>query len=62
MIILDGNALKTAPIRLLNRLQKQLKVNKFFDFKRFIRFDDKKGFFCPIENGKPKCLGKSKVR
>ena len=62
MIILDGNNLKTSPISLLNRLQKQLKVKKYFDFKKIIKFDEKKGFFCPIgENGKAKCLGKSKV-
>jgi len=62
MIILDGNKLKSDPIPLLNRLQKQLKVETPIDFKKIIKYDEKKGFFCPLENGKTKCLGKSKVR
>ena len=62
MIFVDGNALKTDPIPLLNRFQKQINLEDFVDFKKLIQFDNKKGFYCPIQNGKSQCLGISKVR
>lgn len=62
MIIVDGNALKTEPIPLLNRFQKQIDVEQFIDYKKLIEFDNKKGFYCPIKNGKSQCLGISKVQ
>ena len=43
------------------RSKKQLKIAKYYDYKKLIRFDEKKGFYCPLENGKTHCLGKSKV-
>ena len=61
MIFVDGNALKTDPIPLLNRFQKQIDLEDFVDFKKLIQFDNKKGFYCPIQNGKSQCLGISKV-
>ena len=62
LIVLDGNKLKTDPIPLMNRLQKQLHVEKYYDYRKLIKFDEKKGFFCPLQNGKTHCLGKSKVK
>lgn len=62
MIFVDGNALKTDPIPLLNRFQKQIDLEDFVDFKKLIQFDNKKGFYCPIQNGKSQCLGISKGR
>ena len=62
MIIVDGNALKTSPIPLLNRFQQQIEVDQYVDFKKLIQYDNKKGFYCPIKNGKSQCLGISKGR
>lgn len=42
-------------------LQKQLYVAKYYDYRKLIKFDEKKGFFCPLVKGKTHCLGKSKV-
>ena len=61
IVIVDGNALKSNPIPLLNRFQKQVGVQNFIDFKKLIQFDNKKGYYCPIVNGKSQCLGISKV-
>ena len=47
----------------MDKMQIFLKLEPYVDYKKKIRFDAKKGFFCQItQNNSTKCLGKSKGR
>lgn len=53
--------LKLNPIDLMNDVQRFLKISPVTDYSSLLRYDVKKGFFCPIVDGNhTKCLGKSK--
>nr|XP_039273995.1 bifunctional heparan sulfate N-deacetylase/N-sulfotransferase 3-like [Styela clava] len=62
IILEDGELLVKDPITVLQRLQKSLGLPNIFDYSEAIRFDERKGFFCKIQDGGNKCLGKSKGR
>lgn len=63
IMIIDGEELKTDPVTVMSRLQVFLKIEPFLDYKKLLRFESKKGFFCPITgNSTVKCLGKGKGR
>jgi heparan sulfate N-deacetylase/N-sulfotransferase NDST2 len=63
LFIVDGDEVRGDPVSLMNRLQSQLKIDPFVDYSSLLRFDAKKGFFCPVlGNNKTRCLGRSKGR
>ncbi|XP_065336089.1 bifunctional heparan sulfate N-deacetylase/N-sulfotransferase isoform X1 [Cloeon dipterum] len=63
LFIIDGEELRTAPVDVMNSVQKFLKITPPFDYATHLRFDKKKGFYCQIINeDKTKCLGRSKGR
>ena len=63
-MIIDGEELKLDPVAVLSRLQVFLKIEPFVDYKNLIRFDSRKGFYCPVSllNNSTKCLGRGKGR
>lgn len=47
----------------MDKVQIFLKLEPYIDYRKKIRFDGKKGFYCQItKNNSTKCLGKSKGR
>lgn len=61
--IIDGEQLKLNPVDVMNDLQRFLKLTPILDYSNYLRFDEKKGFFCQVVSGnRNKCLGKSKGR
>lgn len=63
LYIIDGDELKDDPVTVMNKLQKFLRIEPFYDYNQKIRFDPKKGFFCQVtSDDRTKCLGKSKGR
>ena len=60
--IVDGEELKDDPISVMNRLQHFLHVQPFIDYSTMLKYEKNKGFYCPLVNGKTKCLGKGKGR
>jgi heparan sulfate N-deacetylase/N-sulfotransferase NDST2 len=60
--LVDGELLVTEPYTVLNRLQKFLSLENIVDYKRILKYDKKKGFFCLNFENKNKCLGASKGR
>ena len=62
MFVMDGEKLKKDPVKTMNHLQHFLNVKPIVDYKNLIKYDAKKGFFCPLKRGKIKCLGKGKGR
>ncbi|RWS12531.1 Bifunctional heparan sulfate N-deacetylase/N-sulfotransferase-like protein [Dinothrombium tinctorium] len=63
LMIIDGEELKADPVSVMNRLQRFLKIEPFFDYKEHLRFDPRKGFFCQVtKRNDTKCLGRSKGR
>ena len=60
--IVDGEELKVDPIAVMNKLQHFLHVQPFIDYNTMLKFEPAKGFYCPVVNGKTKCLGKGKGR
>ena len=62
LYIVDGEELKSDPVNIMNKLQHFLNIQPIVDYRRLLKFDSKKGFYCPILHGKTKCLGKGKGR
>lgn len=60
--IVDGEELKSDPALVMDRMQAFLKIEPYFDYHAHLRFDSKKGFFCPVVDGTTKCLGRGKGR
>ena len=61
LISIDGDELRNQPFETMFKLQKMMNVNLILDYKRILKYDKKKKFFC-IYNKKSKCLGSSKGR
>ncbi|KAI1291925.1 Bifunctional heparan sulfate N-deacetylase/N-sulfotransferase [Halotydeus destructor] len=63
LMIVDGDELKSDPVSVMSRLQVFLKVETVIEYQELLRFDVKKGFYCPItDTNSTKCLGKGKGR
>lgn len=64
LMIIDGEELKSDPVRVMNKLQTFLAITPFFDYSGSLRFDPHKGFFCKVlsQNNRTKCLGQGKGR
>lgn len=62
--IIDGAALRSDPAEVMNTLQKFLKTQPVIDYRKLLKFDPKKGFYCQMigSGERTKCLGKSKGR
>jgi len=57
--IIDGEEMRSSPVAVLNRLQHFLEI-PFYDYKDKLVFDEKKGFYCQVLEGKKKVNKKSK--
>ncbi|XP_008590405.1 PREDICTED: bifunctional heparan sulfate N-deacetylase/N-sulfotransferase 3 [Galeopterus variegatus] len=63
MLIIDGQQLKTDPATVMDDVQKFLGVSPHYNYSEALTFDSHKGFWCQLlEEGKTKCLGRSKGR
>lgn len=63
LIIIDGLELREEPATVMDEVISMLNLPKAVDYKRLLRFDSQKGFFCVQEGqSSSKCLGKSKGR
>ncbi|XP_031231224.1 bifunctional heparan sulfate N-deacetylase/N-sulfotransferase 3 isoform X3 [Mastomys coucha] len=63
LLIIDGQQLRTAPATVMDEVQKFLGVSPHYNYSEALTFDSHKGFWCQLlEEGKTKCLGKSKGR
>lgn len=72
MMIVDGEELRDNPVLVMNRLQTFLKLETRINYRKLLRFEPKKGFFCLVStinndvnnnsSNTLKCLGKSKGR
>ncbi|KAG9480257.1 hypothetical protein GDO78_011979 [Eleutherodactylus coqui] len=61
--IVDGQQLRTDPANVMDEIQKFLGVSPYYNYTEALTFDSHKGFWCQLlEEGKTKCLGKSKGR
>jgi hypothetical protein len=66
LYMIDGQLLKSKPHQCLNNLQRDfMKLDTFLDYEPLLKYNKKKGFYCPIIDTKKnltKCLGSSKGR
>nr|XP_032618427.1 bifunctional heparan sulfate N-deacetylase/N-sulfotransferase 3 isoform X2 [Chelonoidis abingdonii] len=63
LLIIDGQQLRTDPATVMDEVQKFLGVSPHYNYSEALTFDSHKGFWCQLlEEGKTKCLGKSKGR
>ncbi|XP_061210698.1 bifunctional heparan sulfate N-deacetylase/N-sulfotransferase 3 isoform X2 [Neopsephotus bourkii] len=63
LLIIDGQQLRTDPSTVMDEVQKFLGVSPHYNYSEALMFDSHKGFWCQLlEEGKTKCLGKSKGR
>ncbi|PIK52841.1 putative bifunctional heparan sulfate N-deacetylase/N-sulfotransferase-like [Apostichopus japonicus] len=63
ILIIDGNQLRDDPVSVMSKVQRFIGIQPRLDYKHFLRYDSRKGFFCIIKRkGKSECLGKSKGR
>jgi hypothetical protein len=63
IIIVDGEGLREKPVETMNALITQLDLPNSINFTEKLKFDTKKGFYCPVtSNGGTKCLGRGKGR
>uniref|UniRef100_A0A803JPF3 Bifunctional heparan sulfate N-deacetylase/N-sulfotransferase 1 n=1 Tax=Xenopus tropicalis TaxID=8364 RepID=A0A803JPF3_XENTR len=61
--IVDGQQLRSDPANVMEEVQKFLGVSPHYNYSDALAFDSQKGFWCQLlEEGKTKCLGKSKGR
>uniref|UniRef100_G1KPE7 [heparan sulfate]-glucosamine N-sulfotransferase n=1 Tax=Anolis carolinensis TaxID=28377 RepID=G1KPE7_ANOCA len=59
----DGQQLRNDPAIVMDEVQKFLGVTPHYNYSEALTFDSHKGFWCQLlEEGKTKCLGKSKGR
>ncbi|WKY06584.1 hypothetical protein Q1695_006623 [Nippostrongylus brasiliensis] len=61
MILVDGERLREEPAAVLTELVEKLSLPEF-DFSAAIRYSSSKGFYCQVNKGKTKCLGRGKGR
>ncbi|XP_072611459.1 bifunctional heparan sulfate N-deacetylase/N-sulfotransferase 3 isoform X2 [Vulpes vulpes] len=63
LLIIDGQQLRMDPATVMDEVQKFLGVSPHYNYSEALTFDSHKGFWCQLlEEGKTKCLGKSKGR
>uniref|UniRef100_A0A8C5LP71 Bifunctional heparan sulfate N-deacetylase/N-sulfotransferase 1 n=1 Tax=Leptobrachium leishanense TaxID=445787 RepID=A0A8C5LP71_9ANUR len=63
VLIVDGQQLRTDPANVMDEVQRFLGVSPHYNYSEALTFDSHKGFWCQLlEEGKTKCLGKSKGR
>ncbi|XP_019600085.2 bifunctional heparan sulfate N-deacetylase/N-sulfotransferase 3 [Rhinolophus sinicus] len=63
LLIIDGQQLRMDPATVMDEVQKFLGVSRHYNYSEALTFDSHKGFWCQLlEEGKTKCLGKSKGR
>ncbi|ESN94414.1 hypothetical protein HELRODRAFT_107720 [Helobdella robusta] len=63
LLIVDGENLVEDPISEMEKVQNFLKLQDKLDYSKLLKYNTKKGFFCPVTNGgKLKCLGSGKGR
>uniref|UniRef100_A0A7E4ZZH6 [heparan sulfate]-glucosamine N-sulfotransferase n=1 Tax=Panagrellus redivivus TaxID=6233 RepID=A0A7E4ZZH6_PANRE len=62
IIIVDSSSFKHEPLESLDKVISRLDLKPHFDYSRHMTYVEKKGFYCGIQNGKPKCLGAGKGR
>ncbi|PIO33417.1 hypothetical protein AB205_0198360 [Aquarana catesbeiana] len=63
LYIVDGQELRNNPAAAMDSVQKFLGVTPHFNYTQALKFEESKGFWCQVaDNGKTKCLGKSKGR
>ena len=62
VLIVDGDELRSQPASVMDHLQAFLKIEPRLDYHLHLRFDEKKGFFCPLIGTTVKCLGRGKGR
>ncbi|XP_041513779.1 bifunctional heparan sulfate N-deacetylase/N-sulfotransferase 3 isoform X1 [Microtus oregoni] len=63
LLIIDGQQLRSDPAAVMDEVQKFLGVSPHYNYSEALTFDSHKGFWCQLlEEGKTKCLGKSKGR
>ncbi|CAD5226106.1 unnamed protein product [Bursaphelenchus xylophilus] len=60
-IFIDGKQLKEEPSKVMNQLLRDLHL-PFMDYRRILKYNEKKGYFCIDFKDKTKCLGSSKGR
>ena len=59
MLVVDGDRLLIDPLPELRRLETFLGIPHRIT-EKMIYFDEEKGFLCMVQNGKKRCLGKTK--
>ncbi|XP_066488237.1 bifunctional heparan sulfate N-deacetylase/N-sulfotransferase 3 isoform X2 [Tiliqua scincoides] len=63
LLIIDGQQLRNDPAIVMDEVQKFLGVTPHYNYSEALTFDSHKGFWCQLlEEGRTKCLGKSKGR
>ncbi|XP_078533770.1 bifunctional heparan sulfate N-deacetylase/N-sulfotransferase 3 [Lissotriton helveticus] len=63
LLIVDGQLLRTDPATVMDEVQRFLGVLPHYNYSEALTFDSHKGFWCQLlEEGKTKCLGRSKGR
>lgn len=63
LYIIDGDSLKNNPLDVMDKVQKFLGLQQYYDYGQVLRYDPKKGFYCQIlSDTKTKCLGGGKGR
>jgi len=63
LFIVDGSLLKSNPPKILSNLQKSLQFSEIIDYRDYLAYDKRKGFFCLTnKKSQKKCLGSSKGR
>ncbi|XP_030048126.1 LOW QUALITY PROTEIN: bifunctional heparan sulfate N-deacetylase/N-sulfotransferase 3-like [Microcaecilia unicolor] len=63
LLIVDGQQLRTDPVIVMDNVQRFLGVSPHYNYSEALTFDSHKGFWCQLlEEGKTRCLGRSKGR
>ncbi|CAE1327480.1 NDST2 [Acanthosepion pharaonis] len=63
LLILDGQEVKEDPPLVMDKLQKFIEVHPYVDYRRLLRYDSKKKFYCQVlQSDFIKCLGPGKGR
>ena len=52
LVIIDGEKLKTDPVGVMNKFQRDIKMTPFIDYKDNFVYDENKGFYCMKDRGK----------
>ncbi|CAI9723640.1 heparan sulfate N-deacetylase N-sulfotransferase [Octopus vulgaris] len=63
LLILDGQEIKENPPLVMSKIQKFIEVKPYIDFRKLLRYDAKKKFYCQVlSTDNTKCLGPGKGR